>query len=536
MPHPQNEITLNPEDIPSPVKALGTKLLSYVLDLPENEVKVLLETGGLITPEHVQVIEALKDFTNEIIEQRKDNQVIEDNDLMRMSFALTKDNHHIFNNIRKQIKNTTNGKRYSDPLMQVISKMCIECIPILLLPKKRSNLRFMLDIPFFTGRIFDDFCDALMSDPEVSEIFPKIEGYKNNSYRITTSTGRSNSLQIITFYKLLIQNSYTLMRMRNQIGITDFLNCAEENLSMIRKSIRGEKIKVPIILLFKGAWIPPKIKIKALNGTITSLHGGIEDIIYAEGLPPNFSDQKNAGFIYIAEVDYKISISKTMPLDPFDGWPDGLLYDSEKIEKIARNISFSCLMAIDRTEPISIDKISSFIFDPLAYGNSTSWRTNQNNICEAIEMTEEEGESIIKWCNTISEVSDAKILLAKRRLQSALTERINPIDGLIDCVIGLENLFGQRSEIVFSVAIAVSKLLEKDFSRRKKIFSDVKKIYGLRSSIIHGGEKTLNHDEMMEKRNQVAAYLIQCFKKLYSEHKELLQLSSTERSKELALL
>ena len=455
---------------------------------------------------------------------------------MHINNAITQDGHHIFNNIRQSITQNSVIPKYADPLMQAFSKMCIECFPVFMLPKKRNNFGFMLDIPNFRGTVKKEFCDALLNDPDISGVFPEKEDYMKSSYQIYTSTGRGGGVQICGFYRLLIENSYTLMRMRNQFGIADLLNCAEENLTMIRKAIRGEEFKVPIILCFKGAWLSSEDEIQAFNGTITSLHDGIKDIVHPRGLPSGVSGQPHAGFVYVAEVDYKINVMDNMSTNAADKWPSDLLYNSEKIEQIAEDISFSCLMAINREELISVEKISSFIFDPFIYGNAVSLSMHQKNICTPIEMTKQEGENIIKWCDTVSKISDKRISLAKRRLQSALTERENPIDGLIDCVIGLENLFGERSEISFSVAIAVSKLLEKDCSKRKETFSDVKKIYDLRSKIIHGGNNASDHDEMMMKRNQAASYLIQCFRKLYLEHEKLLQLTSTERSQLLALL
>jgi hypothetical protein len=455
---------------------------------------------------------------------------------MNMTSAITQNGCHIFNNIRQSITQNPVVKKYTDPLMHALSKMCIECFPVFMLPKKSNNFFPMFDIPHFSGAIGNEFCDALLNDSDISGIFPEKKDYMKSSYQIYTSTGRGGGIQICSFYRLLIENSYTLMRIRNQFSVEDFLDSAEENLTMIRKAIRGEVFKVPIILCFKGAWFSFGDKIQALNGTITSLHDGIKDIFHSRGLPPGFNEQPHAGFVYVAEVDYKINVMDHIPSNAISGWPDGLLYDVKKIEQIAEDISFSCLMAINREEPISVEKISSFIFDPLIYGNSISSNIYQKTIFTPIEMTEQEGKDIVEWYNTVSKIPDKKIALAKRRLQSALTERENPIDGLVDCVIGLENLFGERSEISFSVAIAVSKLLEKNGNKRKEIFSDVKKIYSLRSKFIHGGDNTSNNDEMMVKRNQAASYLIQCFRKLYLEHEQLLQLDSRERSTELALI
>lgn len=65
--------------------------------------------------------------------------------------------------------------------------------------------------------------------------------------------------------------------------------------------------------------------------------------------------------------------------------------------------------------------------------------------------------------------------------------RTSEIDGLLDLVIALEALFGGGGqEVGYSLAVRCSCFLETDVERRKIIFSRLKDIYDVRSSVVHG--------------------------------------------------
>jgi hypothetical protein len=65
---------------------------------------------------------------------------------------------------------------------------------------------------------------------------------------------------------------------------------------------------------------------------------------------------------------------------------------------------------------------------------------------------------------------------------------------------GIEGLFAVDSEIVFRVSLYSAKFLAPDDpSQQKQIFSDVKRLYGVRSKAVHGGKlKGDPHDSVVE--------------------------------------
>ena len=76
--------------------------------------------------------------------------------------------------------------------------------------------------------------------------------------------------------------------------------------------------------------------------------------------------------------------------------------------------------------------------------------------------------------------------IAKRRFSSALT-RTNQIDQLIDLTVSLESLFAPSpGEITVRLSNRMATLLAKNDSQRENYWIFIKKVYNLRSGIIHG--------------------------------------------------
>ena len=65
--------------------------------------------------------------------------------------------------------------------------------------------------------------------------------------------------------------------------------------------------------------------------------------------------------------------------------------------------------------------------------------------------------------------------------------RTSEVDWLLDLVIALESLFeGGGQEVGYSLAVRCSCFLETDIERRRSMFSRLKDIYDVRSSVVHG--------------------------------------------------
>ena len=65
------------------------------------------------------------------------------------------------------------------------------------------------------------------------------------------------------------------------------------------------------------------------------------------------------------------------------------------------------------------------------------------------------------------------------------------MDGIIDAVIAWENVAGSKTETTFKVCAALAWLLEPDdVDRRSSVFTTAKRIYDVRSRVVHGDSET----------------------------------------------
>jgi hypothetical protein len=129
----------------------------------------------------------------------------------------------------------------------------------------------------------------------------------------------------------------------------------------------------------------------------------------------------------------------------------------------------------------------------------------------------------------------ASLRLARTRILQALSERGDAIDCFIDFVIAWESIVGYSESTTFLVSAAMSTLLAPDdVEKRRDLFNQIKKLYGHRSSIVHGSagrdapSKSFKITDVSEYASQAGRLAIDTFKRVL-ERPELLNLDTQER-------
>jgi hypothetical protein len=92
-----------------------------------------------------------------------------------------------------------------------------------------------------------------------------------------------------------------------------------------------------------------------------------------------------------------------------------------------------------------------------------------------------------RWLRLIDAQLGHPLEIAARRVVASMTERGDPRDALIDAVIAWDSLVGASGETVLRVTTALPVLLEENTRPRKDLRDELKRIYNMRSKIIHGG-------------------------------------------------
>ena len=97
------------------------------------------------------------------------------------------------------------------------------------------------------------------------------------------------------------------------------------------------------------------------------------------------------------------------------------------------------------------------------------------------------------------------------------------VDALIDGVIVWENLFakGDAQELGFRVSVNMACVLTDDTSERVALQSEIKKLYGIRSKIVHGGYHP-SPSEAAALRRRVQVLTLQSLQRIVKNHPQLL--------------
>jgi hypothetical protein len=141
--------------------------------------------------------------------------------------------------------------------------------------------------------------------------------------------------------------------------------------------------------------------------------------------------------------------------------------------------------------------------------------------------------NVEKWAIKINEEYTTKIDVAIKRIVTSVTQRIDSADSLIDAVMVWENLVGTANEVSFRITASMAKLLEEELEKRKDVQKVLRKIYDIRSKVVHGSIK--DEKEIKEASNKAIGYAIELLKKSFSRGKDWLEKSSECRSNEILL-
>jgi hypothetical protein len=137
---------------------------------------------------------------------------------------------------------------------------------------------------------------------------------------------------------------------------------------------------------------------------------------------------------------------------------------------------------------------------------------------------------LVDWYGVLSNKNLKGVLTPLKRLQYAIFERRNPEDAIVDAIIAWEGMFSEKFETTFKVTASMAKFL-RSVSEREKLFVRLKKLYDLRSDLVHGGTNTLLQKEnIQDVRAEVINIGLECVMKIINNDR-LLSMDSAERMK-----
>jgi len=152
--------------------------------------------------------------------------------------------------------------------------------------------------------------------------------------------------------------------------------------------------------------------------------------------------------------------------------------------------------------------------------------TNEKNVSKQLTLKFKKNDSnkITSILNSLNLIDFTKkenkfLDIAIRRFRSALA-RTDSADQFIDLMISLEALYGggERGEITTKLSSRLATLVAKNEKEREDYWKFTKKMYSLRSGIVHGSKENIMHDESLEKIIKLVRKSIHLYLKLANSY------------------
>lgn len=173
------------------------------------------------------------------------------------------------------------------------------------------------------------------------------------------------------------------------------------------------------------------------------------------------------------------------------------------------------------------------VIDPFSPGWSCSTPNHARPYLSAVTIVGKAIEPIESMARILEEKNQANLQIAANKLVSAISQRNDSVDSLIDAVTAWENLVGTKNETTFRVTASLANLLHSTLVAREKCRRELSHIYDLRSKIIHGS--SFKHEEIERAKQTAIDTGVAALKALYTHRGELLALTSTDRSNRLLM-
>jgi hypothetical protein len=376
----------------------------------------------------------------------------------------------------------------------------------------------------------DPFIAALLVDPSLAGIF-EFRGDDPNErtgivYALTVikprflTNGSSIAGQVAVLPGQLILMAAHQCLAANDLSEGRFVTEVLRALTEFRSLTDGESVQVPFYVGLSGVKLAANVEVPTPWGTIRNLREA-EDHLFALG-----------------PVDVKTVLQGTVEVQVVPGDNDEAMAGrisasaQDAVDLMTRKASLALAFAVERDPPVGVAQSWSMIFAHVMSGGMTMPGFRSGLVAEH-ELTTIEADRFQNVASVIEARYCDQIDLAVRRCLSAIGKRSDPVDCLIDAMISLESITQQDiSGVTFQLAASMAVLLGRTVEERESTFRQIKKLYDLRSKVVHG-RGSLSHGTVVSSALDTAKLALRGLHSLFFDHPELLR--SDQRGRGIVL-
>lgn len=396
------------------------------------------------------------------------------------------------------------------------------------------------------------FARSILADPGLRKLFPAHEiseesadagGYLQDydNFYITSnviwSSGAAGTLQLAMIVESLLHYTFVMMRLHDRFDVMEIPHFLTRTMQLVHRLVAKKPAIVPVVAALTKMQVAEGVRVELPRGEVL----GIADLKWVS---PHFHQSATA----MLHTKVNLQLLDVLPFDPTEDLVTGafhqrlqhrLISTAASVRATQRELDRARLAMILGSGPV--DTVTPAILgwsvlNPLAGGNS-SWAFDPEHIApwSVTEIDADRARDISEWGQQV-EAHPESLWMGARRLMSAVTERRDPLDGLIDAVICWENMVGTgEGETTFRVCGALALLLEPaDPARRAALFRELKDLYGTRSRLVHGAREP-KPEEAVRLRDRCVHIAISAMRALYERPELRDAQTANERSRILLL-
>ncbi|TNB72996.1 hypothetical protein FHJ30_09240 [Arthrobacter sp. BB-1] len=300
----------------------------------------------------------------------------------------------------------------------------------------------------------------------------------------------------------------------------EFCALVLENLAEMKRAIRGEPVTIQLVHGLAGLSVPDGLQIATPWGVIRGIPAGTAQAARRARLNPTTA-------VLVGEHE-------TTPLMGRGDLSEPMLQDEfQTHENQVRHLlplAFALASEDGRVRAPSLTFSTRIVPFLGGWGSSGSPFGIPK---EAIEIREPDIERIVHWANVLDANHNQSLDIAARRLVSAVNERYDPDDRLVDAVICWESLVGTKIETVNRVTSSLAILLEENIALRSKMMTSLGNTYSVRSQLVHG--QKVKDGDRQKATEQAVDVAVQALRAIYSAGEPWVSEASDVRSKRIVL-
>lgn len=466
----------------------GEKFLQYLLDFKEPIVRLKKIDEYAFNGKQLETLNTL----NSLIEQ---SEILSNNNphsnIKQYLFTCGK----AFNEMRKYCGGSISDRKTSEELLNYLYLKAIEFYPCLLLvDNNRLNANLTSIESYFPLTLAEEkyIYNLLNNHPNLKNITTNENSFYQLSYRLSNNSAVNCFLTGFTGQFIL--RSFLNCCYRVKYDLNSLLDEVESQFSILENIAKGQTVEASFFCGIYGLKLDGIKEYQiAENITLRNIdennNPGIKHTI------SNATTDKHSNAIVGCTMEYKLKLKSLGKINNSD-YP--ITEDNLFIDKTFDNLIHSHILGLHTTYPPI--KITFF---ERGFPLSQQFPQMHENFATGISiLNQNELEVVTEWFALLNSIDTKYISLTLTRIKSAIYNRQDPIDSILDAFIAWESMFSSKTSTTSSVIKSISKILKRTDINISN--SKLDKLYDLRSFIAHGNPA--EHELLISRNHEQPTY------------------------------